>query len=77
MHGMMPFIDLANETGCHIMLLHHTGKADGEGGDAVIGSEGYFGSVDTLLILKGRKRHPQHPQHSTRRRRTAAHDPDA
>ncbi len=52
MHGMMPFIDLANETGCHIMLLHHTGKADGEGGDAVIDSEGYFGSVDTLLILK-------------------------
>jgi hypothetical protein len=50
--AMEPFIDLARSTGCHVMAVHHSGKADGEGGDAVLGSEGLFGSVDTLLILK-------------------------
>lgn len=54
--GMEPIIDLARDTGCHILCVHHCGKGERDGGDALLGSTALFGAVDTLLLMK-RKDH--------------------
>ena len=52
--GLEPLIDLAraSECQCHIMAVHHNNKGNGEGGDALLGSTGFFGAVDTLLTMR-------------------------
>lgn len=50
--AMEPINELARSQNCHIMCVHHLGKADREDGDGVLGSTALFGSVDTLLITK-------------------------
>nr|MDQ3820087.1 AAA family ATPase [Acidobacteriota bacterium] len=54
--GLEPLIDLARTSACqcHIMAVHHNGKGEREGGDALLGSTGFFGAVDALLIMKRR-----------------------
>lgn len=52
--GMEPLIDLARLTGCHILCVHHCGKGEREGGDALLGSTALFGAVDTALLMKRR-----------------------
>jgi hypothetical protein len=47
-----PVIELARNTGCHIALTHHLGKAAREGGDDVLGSTAIFGAVDTLVLMR-------------------------
>ncbi|MDA1029759.1 MAG: AAA family ATPase [Bacteroidetes bacterium] len=47
-----PFIHLARQSGAHLMLVHHNGKGDRDGGDNLLGSTAIFGSVDTCLIQK-------------------------
>lgn len=49
--GMEPLIDLARATGCHILCVHHCGKGERDGGDAILGSTALFGAVDTLLLM--------------------------
>lgn len=49
-----PLLDLARETGAHILLTHHLGKNDRSDGDAVLGSTALFGAVDTLIELRKR-----------------------
>jgi len=54
-----PLIDLARLSDCqsHIMTLHHNGKnGERESGDALLGSTGFFGAVDTLLTMHKRER---------------------
>lgn len=50
--ALEPLLMLARETGTHVLCVHHTGKGDRAGGDAVLGSTAIFSSVDTLLIMK-------------------------
>jgi hypothetical protein len=52
--GLEPLIDLARSYGCHILAVHHNGKGERESGDALLGSTGFFGAVDTLLTMKRR-----------------------
>ncbi|MFO0972027.1 MAG: AAA family ATPase [Phycisphaerae bacterium] len=52
--ALEPLCHLARETGAHLLLVHHAGKAEREGGDAVLGSTAFFGAVDTALILRRR-----------------------
>ncbi|HJR09008.1 MAG TPA: AAA family ATPase [Pyrinomonadaceae bacterium] len=52
--GLEPLIDLARSSGCHILAVHHNGKGEREGGDALLGSTGFFGAVDTLLTMRRR-----------------------
>ncbi len=47
-----PFLQIARETGAHLLFVHHAGKSDREGGDALLGSTAIFGTVDTALIQK-------------------------
>jgi 5S rRNA maturation endonuclease (ribonuclease M5) len=53
--GLEPLIDLARRTGCHILAVHHNGKGDRDGGDALLGSTGFFGAVDTLITMRRRE----------------------
>lgn len=53
--GMEPLIDLARLTGCHILCVHHCGKGEREGDDALLGSTALFGAVDTALLMKRRE----------------------
>ncbi len=52
--GLEPFIDLARKTNVHILALHHEGKGDRDGGDALLGSTALFGAVDCHLQLRKR-----------------------
>ncbi|MEK7856279.1 MAG: AAA family ATPase, partial [Acidobacteriota bacterium] len=52
--ALEPLVDLARDTGCHILALHHDGKMGREGGDALLGSTGFFGAVDCHLQLSVR-----------------------
>lgn len=52
--GLEPLVDLARQTGCHIMALHHDSKMERTGGDSILGSTALFGSVDCHLQLKKR-----------------------
>ena len=52
--ALEPLLLLARRTGCHIMLVHHLGKGEREGGDSILGSTALFGSVDSALIEKRR-----------------------
>jgi hypothetical protein len=48
-----PLLTLARETGAHVMLVHHCGKAErADATDAILGSTAIFGGVDSALILK-------------------------
>jgi hypothetical protein len=51
--AMAPLLALGRETGCHIQCLHHAGKTEREGADAILGSTALFGAVDTVVSLKG------------------------
>src|SRR5262249_20326462 len=50
--ALEPFVTLARDTGAHVLAVHHLGKVDREGGDAIIGSTAFFAAVDTALILR-------------------------
>ena len=45
-----PYTQLARNTGCHLMFVHHQGKRGG-GTDGILGSTAIFGSVDTALVM--------------------------
>jgi hypothetical protein len=48
-----PLIDVARETGTHLMLLHHSGKSmKADAIDAPLGSTAISGAVCTLIVLR-------------------------
>jgi hypothetical protein len=47
-----PIIQLARDYGSHLMFVHHLGKGDRQGADAILGSTAIFGAVDAGIILK-------------------------
>ena len=54
--GLEPFVDLSRKLGTHILAVHHDGKGERDGGDALLGSTALFGSVDCHLQMKKRER---------------------
>jgi hypothetical protein len=51
--ALEPLMQIARDTGCHILLVHHANKGiPREGGDSILGSTAIFGSVDCALIMK-------------------------
>lgn len=50
--ALEPLLVLARETGAHVLTVHHAGKGNREGGDAILGSTAIFAAVDTALIMK-------------------------
>lgn len=49
-----PLIELARTSGCHLLCVHHLGKGERSGSDALLGSTALFAAVDTLLMMKRR-----------------------
>jgi hypothetical protein len=58
--SLEPLVDVARSSRCqtHILMVHHNGKGGDmrEAGDAVMGSTGFFGAVDTLLTMRKREK---------------------
>jgi len=52
LRALAPLTDLARETGAHVSAVHHAGKGEREGADAILGSTAIFGSVDTAVLMK-------------------------
>ena len=52
MKALDPFLWIARESGGHLQFVHHAGKSDRDGGDALLGSTAIFGTVDTCMIQK-------------------------
>jgi hypothetical protein len=50
--ALEPLIGLARVSGSHLMLVHHSGKGERAGGDAILGSTALFGSVDTAILMR-------------------------
>lgn len=50
-NALNPILDLARETDCHLMLVHHAGKKNKEDLDAILGSVAIAGSVDTGMVV--------------------------
>ncbi len=50
--ALEPLIALARTTGMHVLCVHHEGKGDRQGGDAILGSTAIFAAVDTAISLK-------------------------
>jgi len=48
-------IDLARDSGSHILALHHNSKGERDGGDSLLGSTAFFAAVDTLLTMRRRE----------------------
>lgn len=52
--ALEPILNLARETGAHVMLVHHGRKSEGEGGDQSLGSTAIFGTADIGIFLRKR-----------------------
>jgi hypothetical protein len=50
--ALEPLLTLARETGAHVLAVHHLGKGERGGGDAILGSTAIFAAVDTAVMLK-------------------------
>jgi AAA domain len=55
--ALEPLVALARETGTHVLCVHHEGKGDRQGGDAILGSTAIFGAVDTAISMKRTERY--------------------
>ncbi len=55
--ALEPLLSLARETGAHVLAVHHLGKGERSGGDAILGSTAIFAAVDTALLLKRSERY--------------------
>jgi len=55
--AMQRLLRLARESDAHLFAVHHAGKREQQGGDAILGSTGIFASVDTAIILKRSEKH--------------------
>jgi phage/plasmid primase-like uncharacterized protein len=53
-NALEPLLIVARDSGCHVLLTHHAGKADRPDGDEVLGSTALLGGVDTLVSIKKR-----------------------
>jgi KaiC/GvpD/RAD55 family RecA-like ATPase len=50
--ALEPWLAMARETGVHVLVVHHLGKGERSGADAILGSTAIRAAVDTSLILK-------------------------
>lgn len=56
-NALEPIMQLARDSGAHLLLTHHSRKGGGEHGDGVLGSQALFASVDTLMQMKRSERY--------------------
>jgi hypothetical protein len=49
--ALNPILELARTSGAHVMALHHTGKSERNGGDALLGSTALSAVPDAYFIM--------------------------
>jgi hypothetical protein len=53
--ALEPILNMARESGTHILLVHHSGKAERDDpADSILGSTALLGNVDTAILLSRR-----------------------
>ena len=52
--ALEPICRLARNCNAHILLIHHRGKGERTGGDAILGSTAIFGSIDTAIYVENK-----------------------
>lgn len=59
--AMTDIRELARQTNCHIMCVHHTNKSEFQGANSIMGSNAFLGGVDVAIIFKamGERRYIQ------------------
>jgi DNA primase len=55
--ALEPLLALARETCVHVLVVHHLGKGERAGADAILGSTAIRAAVDTSVILKRTERY--------------------
>ena len=51
--ALEPLLNLARESGAHLLTVHHLGKGErSEATDSILGSTAFFAAVDSALLLK-------------------------
>jgi hypothetical protein len=55
--ALEPLLALARETGAAVLLVHHAGKGERSGADAILGSTAILAAVDTALLIKRSERY--------------------
>ena len=50
--ALEPVIELARQTGTHLLFIHHLAKSERAGGDGILGSTAIFGAVDTAILMR-------------------------
>ena len=53
--ALSPLLALARDGNCHVLMVHHSRKSGGDHTDAVLGSQSFAASVDTVLKLEIRQ----------------------
>jgi hypothetical protein len=51
-NALEPLHAVAGDIGTHVLAVHHLGKGDRQGAEAVLGSTAIFASVDTTFVMK-------------------------
>ena len=49
--ALRPLVNLARESGAHILAIHHLRKGSSHSTDSILGSSALFASVDTVLTM--------------------------
>ncbi len=55
--ALEPLMALVRQTGTHVLVVHHLGKGERAGADAILGSTAIRAAVDTSLMLKRTERY--------------------
>lgn len=53
-NALRSILDLFRGTRCAVLVTHHAGKGDRQAFDAILGSTGILGTVDTAILVKRR-----------------------
>lgn len=48
--------EIPRQTGCHLLLVHHSNKGEGRGFNKIMGSQAIMGAVDTVMMFEVRGR---------------------
>ena len=51
--ALQAIAQIARQENCHILIVHHKNKGDASGTKSIMGSQAFFGAVDSALLLSG------------------------
>ncbi len=76
--ALQAIAQIARQENCHILIVHHKNKGDASGAKSIMGSQAFFGAVDSALLLSGEGDHKTlniEPRYTARREITFTMSP--